>query len=48
MVTYVTTGNAGTNGNCDPFNLEYIFNSTSGISLEKGVFINQDLPNLGR
>ena len=48
VMDYVTTGNTGTNGICDPFNLEYIFNSTAGIGIERGVFIRQDLPNLGR
>ena len=48
VMDYVTTGNIGTGGVCDPFNLEYIFNSTAGIGIEEGVFIRQDLPNLGR
>ena len=48
VMEYVTTGNMGTNPNCDPFDLDYLFNSTAGFSIEHGVFINQDLPNLGR
>jgi hypothetical protein len=46
VMEFVTTGNIGTNPICSPFDLDYLFNSTSGIGLEKGVFINQDLPNL--
>lgn len=48
VLEYVTIGNIGTNPPCNPFDLDYLFNSTSGFSIEEGVFINQDLPNLGR
>ena len=46
VLNYISTGNVGTNTTCNPDNLEYLFNSISSQrEVDKGVFINQNLPN---
>lgn len=48
-LSYISTGNLGVNYPCNPFELDIIYNSidTQRI-IDKGTFIKQDLPNLGR
>ncbi|QTD37965.1 hypothetical protein JL193_01275 [Polaribacter batillariae] len=46
VLTYVSSGNTGTNVVCNSNNFEFIYNSISAQrEIDKGVFINQDLPN---
>lgn len=46
VLNYISTGNAGTNAACNPNNFEYLFNSIQVQRvIDKGVFINQNLPN---
>ncbi|QTE23145.1 S41 family peptidase [Polaribacter cellanae] len=46
VLTYITSGNTGTNVVCNPNNFEYIYNSINAQrAIDKGVFIKQDLPN---
>jgi len=48
-LSYISTGNLGVNYPCNPFELEIIYNSIdSQRIIDKGTFIKQDLPNLGR
>lgn len=48
VLNYIS-GNAGINIPCNPFDFEIIYNSIdSQRPLDKGIFIKQDLPNLGR
>ena len=45
----MTTGNTGVTVSCNPFELELIYVSIDSQRLiDKGTFIKQDLPNLGR
>ena len=49
VLQYVNTGNSALNLLCNPFELELIYNSiNSQRIIDKGTFIKQDLPNLGR
>ena len=49
VLQYVTTGNTGATTPCNPFELEVIYFSIDSQRLiDKGIFIEQDLPNLGR
>ena len=46
VLNYISTGNPGSNTACNPNNFEYLFNSISTQrTIDKGVFINQNLPN---
>jgi C-terminal processing protease CtpA/Prc len=46
VLNYISTGTTGTNSSCNPFNFEYIYNSIDAQrEIDKGVFINQNLPN---
>ena len=48
-LSYISTGNLGVNYPCNPFELEIIYNSIdSQRIIDKGTYIKQDLPNLGR
>jgi hypothetical protein len=49
VLQYVTTGNTGVTLLCNPFELELVYNSiNSQRIIDKGTFIKQNLPNLGR
>ena len=49
VLLYITTGNTGVTVSCNPFELELIYISIDSQRLiDKGTFIKQDLPNLGR
>ena len=49
VLQYVTTGNTGATTPCNTFELEVIYFSIDSQRLiDKGIFIEQDLPNLGR
>ena len=49
VLQYITTGNTGVTFSCNPFELELIYVSIDSQRLiDKGTFIKQDLPNLGR
>ena len=46
VLNYISTGNAVSNTNCNPNNFDYLFNSiNTQRTLDKGVFIEQNLPN---
>jgi hypothetical protein len=46
ILNYIATGNTSTNSACNPNNFEYLFNSINPQrEIDKGVFINQNLPN---
>ncbi|QOD61329.1 hypothetical protein H9I45_02465 [Polaribacter haliotis] len=46
VLTYVTSGNTGTNVVCNPNNYEYLYNSINAQrEIDKGIFIKQNLPN---
>ncbi len=46
VLNYIATGNAVSNNNCNPNNIEYLYNSIDNQrEIDKGVFIKQDLPN---
>ena len=48
-LSYISTGNIGVNYPCNPFELGIIYNSIDSQRIsDKGTFIKQDLPNLGR
>ena len=48
-LSYISTGNLGVNYPCNPFELDIIYNSVDTQRItDKGTFIKQDLPNLGR
>ncbi len=48
-LSYISTGNIGVNYPCNPFELDIIYNSIDSQRIsDKGTFIKQDLPNLGR
>jgi C-terminal processing protease CtpA/Prc len=48
-LSYISTGNLGVNYPCNPFELEIIYNSIDlQRIIDRGTFIKQDLPNLGR
>ena len=43
------TGDAAITVLCNPFDLDVVYNSLSTQkNIDKGIFIKQDLPNLGR
>ena len=49
ILQYITTGDSGLNLNCNPFELEILYNSINSQRIfDRGTFIKQDLPNLGR
>ena len=49
VLQYITTGDSGLNLNCNPFELEMLYNSINSQRVfDQGTFIKQDLPNLGR
>lgn len=49
LVLNYISGNTGINLPCNPFDFEIVYNSiNSQRPLDKGTFIRQDLPNLGR
>ena len=49
VLQYITTGNTGVTFSCNPFELELVYNSiNSQRIIDKGTFIKQNLPNLGR
>ena len=46
VINYVNTGTVGVSPACNPLNFEFIYNSTSTQqTIDRGVFIKQDLPN---
>jgi len=49
VLQYITTGDSGLNLICNPFELEMLYNSINSQRIfDRGTFIKQDLPNLGR
>lgn len=49
ILQYITTGDSGLNLTCNPFELEILYNSINSQRIfDRGTFIKQDLPNLGR
>ena len=47
VLNYISTGSTGPYPACNPYNFEYLFNSISPQrEIDKGVFINQNLPNI--
>ena len=48
-LSYMLTGDAVITVLCNPFDLDVVYNSISTQkNIDKGIFIKQDLPNLGR
>ena len=46
ILNYIATGNTGDNSACNPNNFQYLYNSIDAQrEIDKGVFINQNLPN---
>ncbi|CAI8346614.1 MAG: Uncharacterised protein [Flavobacterium sp. SCGC AAA160-P02] len=49
VLNYISSGNVGINPTCNPLNLKLLYNSiNSQRGIDAGIFIKQDLPNLGR
>ena len=49
VLTYINTGVAGFNVPCNPLNFEVLYNSVNVQRIfDTGIFIEQDLPDLGR
>lgn len=49
VLNYITTGSPGTSPACNPLDFELLYHSINEQRLfDSGIFIEQDLPNLGR